>query len=111
MTNKLNSSIAQIISEAVEFGYCPDIQKVICKANGLPFHLIIGPDNKKAALVGMMLDYYQNEVLKAYGIDFCKWNWASTEGFRLDDIFKDINLYSDVFTELPAHKVSEYLVD
>jgi len=112
MKNQLNSSIAQIIFEASEFGYCPDIKRVICSANHQPFYLLSRPHTsvKKAALVGLMLDYYNKPVLKAYTIDYARWNWASAEGFNLQDIFKADKLCNEVFTETPPHKISEYLV-
>ena len=110
MKNKLNSSIAQIMCEAAEFGYCPNVTQVICSSNQLPFYLLREPNEDKAALVGLMLDYYENPILKAYIIDYSKWNWASYEGFNLSDVFEDDNLYNEIFEEIPAHRVSKYLV-
>lgn len=112
MKNQLNSSIAQIIFEATQFGYCPDVKQIICSANRQPFYLLTRPNTsiQKAALIGIMLDYYNKPVLKAYTIDFSRWNWASSEGFSLKDIFNADNLCDDIFTETDPYKISEYLV-
>jgi len=112
MKNQLNSSIAQIIFEASQFGYCPDVKQVICSVNHQPFYLLSRPHTcvKRAALVGLMLDYYNKPVLKAYTIDYTRWNWAAAEGFNLEDIFETEKLCDEVFTETPPHKISEYLV-
>ena len=110
MRNKLISCIAQIIYELAETGCFPDtIQKIKSNTAKYPFYLIIGPDSKKIVLVGIMLDYYDEEILKSYVIDVNKWNWASYEGFDIDGIFDRDVLYSQIFTELPVHRVSQCL--
>ena len=109
MTSKLCGDIAQIMYETAECGILPDTRRIICNSSGLPFHMMVHPDKERAVLIGLMTDMDDVEHVKAFKIDFNKWNWASTEGFDLKSIFAG-NLYLEIFEEIPPHKVSSYFV-
>ena len=75
----------------------------------LPFHVMTHPDKEKAVLIGLMKDIDDSVLVKSYAINFHKWNWASVEGFDLEEIFKT-NLYKEVFVELHPANVSSYFL-
>ena len=56
-----------------------------------------------------MKDYYGEQVVKSYTINFNKWKWAVDEGFGLEDLF-NTNLYREVFKEIEPHNASSYLM-
>ena len=110
MKSKLCGDIAQIIYELSECGICPDMRRVMCNTSNLPFHIMTHPDKEKAILIGLMKDIQNDEFVKAYAINFSKWNWASTEGFDLDEVF-NTTLYQEIFVDIEPHKVSSYLLN
>lgn len=110
MKSKLCGHIAQIMYETAEAGLCPDIRQVMYRKDNLPFHVMTHPDKARAVLIGLMRDIDDTVLVKSYAIDYNKWNWASTEGFNLEEIFQS-DLYKDVFVELHPSKVSRYFIN
>tara|TARA_R110002050_G_scaffold68910_3_gene149294 strand:- start:5474 stop:5812 length:339 start_codon:yes stop_codon:yes gene_type:complete len=109
MINKLCGDIAQIIYELAECGVCPDMRRVICNKSKLPFYIMTHTDKERAVLIGLMTDPEDELYVKAYKIDFHKWNWAAVEGFNLDDIFTN-DLHREIFKDVEAHQISSYFI-
>lgn len=109
MKSKLGGAVAQIMYEAAECGITPDVRQVIYAQDNLPFHIMTHIDAQRAVLVGLMRDYYGEEVIKSYTINFPKWKYAACEGFTLKDIF-DTEMYKEVFQEIKPHEASSYLI-
>tara|TARA_R100000808_G_scaffold6183_1_gene18524 strand:- start:12355 stop:12687 length:333 start_codon:yes stop_codon:yes gene_type:complete len=109
MKSKLGGAVAQIMYETAEQGFTPDVRQVIYAEDNLPFHIMTHMDAQKAVLVGLMRDYYGDEVIKSFTINFPKWKYAVYEGFTLKDIF-DTEMYKEVFKEIKPHEASSYLM-
>lgn len=109
MKNKLCADIAQIIYELSECGVSPNMRQVMYSEDTLPFHIMTHPERERAVLIGLMKDVDDSVHVKSFGINFNKWNWASLEGFDLDEIFKS-NLWQEVFIDMKPHQVSSYLL-
>jgi len=110
MENKLCGDIAQIMYELAECGICPDMRKIKCNESNLPFHIMSHTEKEKAILIGLMRDLNNDEFVKSYIINFKKWNWASYEGFDIDDIFNS-NLYKEIFLDIEPYEVSNYFLN
>ncbi len=109
MKSKLCGDIAQIMYETAQCGVLPDVRRVMCKTSGLPFHIMVHQEKERAVLIGLMTDQLNEAHVKAFRIDFAKWNWASNEGFDLAGIFAG-ELYREIFAEISPHKVSSYFI-
>lgn len=109
MRSKLCGDIAQIIYELSECGVSPDMRRVVCTQSELPFHVMTHPDKEKAILIGLMTDVYDEQFVKAYTINFNRWNWAADEGFDLDEVFRT-TLADEIFIDIAPHKVSSYFL-
>tara|TARA_Y100000310_G_scaffold345698_1_gene468469 strand:+ start:2581 stop:2913 length:333 start_codon:yes stop_codon:yes gene_type:complete len=110
MKSKLGGHVAQIMYESAECGVTPDVKQVLYSTNNLPFHIMTHINAEKAILIGLMTDSDGSEVVKSYIINVNKWQWASTEGFNLSQIF-NTNLYREVFEEIRPSQASSYLVN
>tara|TARA_B100001123_G_C14330736_1_gene639047 strand:- start:50 stop:403 length:354 start_codon:yes stop_codon:yes gene_type:complete len=101
--NQLGSILAQIIEKCFNnYGFIPNVNQTLRNKYDRNCLILSNKVSGKVALVGNMVDAKGSYFVNAFLIDVWKWNWASAEGFCIDDIFKNRKLYDEVFTMVPA---------
>ena len=110
MKNDLGKCLGEVIIEASDFhGYIPNVSKTVmdnCKRYCL---ILSNKDSGKVALMGVMTDQAGKEFINSFLIDVYKWNWASDEGFSIDEVFTDNRLYKQIFTMVPPNTLPKLL--
>jgi len=95
----LGSALGELISECSNVhGYIPNINQTLmdkCNRNCI---ILSNKASGKVALMGNMIDKDGKRFINAYMVNIWKWNWASDEGFTIDNIFGDNVLCDDVFS-------------
>ena len=110
MKNKLAGSLSEVLSEAFDIGYTLDVNTTLKSAAAKhPCYILSNLKAGKVGLLGQMSKLNGEIVVKSFLIDVHKWNWASNEGFTIDDIFNEDRLYSTIFTDVPVETLPALL--
>ena len=96
---KLQGALQWILSEAFELGYIPSINNTQSKKLCL---ILSNIDSGKCALLGTMINDDNKHEVIACQVNVRSWLWAENEGFTVDQILGDDELYKKVFKRVPA---------
>lgn len=106
MKNKvLLAKVNNIVSVCFEQG---SIIQVTPSASKNTF-ILSNKNRHRIIMIGILTTEQGDEVIGACDVNVSKFLWASTEGFSIDDMFRESGLYTDIFNIIPVDSAIELL--
>tara|TARA_R110000751_G_scaffold18252_3_gene55522 strand:- start:2661 stop:2984 length:324 start_codon:yes stop_codon:yes gene_type:complete len=106
MKNKvLLAKVNNIVSICFEQGSIIQVTPSVSKNT----FILSNRNNQKIIMIGMLTNKEGDSIIGACDVNVSKFLWASTEGFSIDDMFREAGLYTDIFNLIPVENAIELL--